>query len=528
MSIIYIALYRKYRPKVFEEVVGQEHITKTLKNQVKNSKIAHAYLFNGPRGTGKTSAAKILSRSVNCLSSNNGDPCNECEVCRGILDGSIMDVVEIDAASNNSVDNVRDIRDEIIYTPTKAKYKVYIIDEVHMLSTGAFNALLKTLEEPPSHIIFILATTEPHKLPATIVSRCQRFDFKKIPTYSISKRLEEVTKDVGAKVENRALDLIAHLSEGGMRDALSILDQSLSLGKDNITHQDILLMVGMVDNDIMLQLSEGLNKKDVRRCIEIINKVSEEGKDLNQFIVRMLNYYRNLLMTKVLDNVDNIVDISGEETEKLKSIVQNYTKEEIMNTIEILSGVLGEAKWSNYAKTLIEMAIIRLCNNTERIEVVYQEPVKTKEAPKKESEKAQEKVPEKETKREEKTKEEKPKNSLGGIAKEVSDNWSKILDDLRAKGIPPLRIQCLNNVIIKPLSENSVLCCFEHNADIHAKLIEDKKLVFDLTDSILKVVGKEIGIRFDSKKQVEKEQSEIDVFKAHVQKQGMEKLIKEI
>lgn len=532
----YIALYRRYRPKTFLEVVGQEHITKTLKNQVASNRVAHAYLFNGPRGTGKTSTAKILSRAINCLNPKDGEPCNECEVCTGILDGSIMDVSEIDAASNNSVDNVRDIREEVVYTPAKTKYKVYIIDEVHMLSTGAFNALLKTLEEPPSHVVFILATTEPHKLPATIISRCQRFDFKKIPSDVVFSRLKEVVGDVGAEAEDKALELIAHLSEGGMRDALSILDQSLSLANRKVTHDDILSIVGIVDTDILFDLSDSIKEKDTSSAIKIIDKVSKEGKDIGYFIVRLLSHFRNILMAKVLKSLDSIVDLSEENIERLKKTSEVYSQGEIINIINILSDTMNDAKRSAYPKILLETAVVKLCNTAteqgysdlvdriNKIERALRDGVKVTSQPQK---KEIVEVKSKEEKIIDEPKHEIKDATSESIAKEISKSWKSIIEDMKAKGFSPLKVQFLNNIAIKPFNDKVVMGHLEYKEDIIAKMIEEKHLVNELKDSMFKITGKEIDIRFDSKK-LEKEPPTLDNFKEMVAQRGMGGLINEV
>ena len=286
----YTALYRKFRPLNFSEMVGQEHITRTLRNQVIEQRVGHAYLFNGGRGTGKTSAAKILARAVNCLNPKDGEPCNECEICKAILSGSLTDVVEMDAASNNSVEDIRAIRDEVNFLPTRAKYRVYIIDEVHMLSTGAFNALLKTLEEPPEHVKFILATTEPQKLPATILSRCQRFDFKRISTQDIIKRLEIICKESNIQISKEALELIAILSEGAMRDAISILERCAAEQTEEINEDKVRDLVGIPKITYINKLAKGIINKEPEEAINIVNTILEEGKDIDNFLWELIKY----------------------------------------------------------------------------------------------------------------------------------------------------------------------------------------------------------------------------------------------
>ena len=292
----YTALYRKFRPVKFEELVGQEHITKTIKNQIISDRVGHAYLFNGGRGTGKTTIAKILARAVNCLNLQDGEPCNECEICKAALDGSLTDIVEMDAASNNSVEDVREIREAVNFLPTKAKYRVYIIDEVHMLSTGAFNALLKTLEEPPKHVKFLLATTEPQKIPATILSRCQRFDFKRISNEDIIKRLKIVCEESNIVISEEALNLIATLAEGGMRDALSILERCNQDGEDKIDENKIRDLVGIPQITYIKQIVESIINYDVDSSLKIVEEILKEGKDLNNLLCEryfIIQIYRN-------------------------------------------------------------------------------------------------------------------------------------------------------------------------------------------------------------------------------------------
>jgi DNA polymerase-3 subunit gamma/tau len=357
----YLALYRKWRPMVFEDVVEQEHVVKTLKNSINSGRIAHAYLFSGTRGTGKTTMAKIFSRAVNCINPKDGDPCNECEICKGILNGSLLDVIEIDAASNNGVDNVRELRDEVIYTPSKAKYKVYIIDEVHMLSTGAFNALLKTLEEPPSHVIFILATTEPHKLPATILSRCQRFDFRRITAVNIAKRIEYIAGESGIDINEEASRLIAKLSDGALRDAISILDQCISLGNKELTYEDVLNVVGLVTDTFIVEMVDDIKNRDVGKVLEAVDKLVMEGKDISQFVSELVIYYRNLLICSSVSNPKDIIDVQEDSLQKMKEQLNGLERFEIMSIIKELSSLEGALKWSAHPRILLEAALIKLC-----------------------------------------------------------------------------------------------------------------------------------------------------------------------
>ena len=355
----YTALYRKFRPTTFSEMVGQDHITKTLKNQIISGRVGHAYLFNGGRGTGKTSAAKILARTINCLNPKDGEPCNECEICKAILEGSLTDVVELDAASNNSVEDVRAIREEVNFLPTLAKYRVYIIDEVHMLSTGAFNALLKTLEEPPAHVKFILATTEPQKLPTTILSRCQRFDFKKIGPNDIIKRLKIVTDESSLKVTQEALNIIAVLSEGAMRDALSILERCVQDGIDEINEDNIKELVGIPKFTYINKIIKGILEYNVEEVLATVEEILNEGKDITNIIWEMIKYSKDILIYKTTNNLNLY---SKDEIEEIKKIAQNVTKEKLLNLICKLSELESDIKWSSQRTILFEAGLIKLCS----------------------------------------------------------------------------------------------------------------------------------------------------------------------
>ena len=355
----YTALYRKFRPLNFAEIVGQEHITRTLRNQIIADRVGHAYLFNGGRGTGKTSAAKVLARAINCLNPKDGEPCNECEICRGAINGSLTDIVEMDAASNNSVEDIRSIREEVNFLPTKAKYRVYIIDEVHMLSTGEFNALLKTLEEPPEHVKFILATTEPQKLPATILSRCQRFDFKRISNENIIKRLTTVCEKSNIEITKEALNIIAVLSEGAMRDALSILERCIQDGDNKIDEDKIKDLVGIPKITYIAKITEAIINYDVTQALENVDVVLTEGKDINNLVWELIKYVKDILVYKAAGKLELY---SEEEIEKIKEISEKVSKEDLIDIVYKLSELENEIKWSTQKTIMLQAGIIKLCS----------------------------------------------------------------------------------------------------------------------------------------------------------------------
>lgn len=354
----YTALYRKFRPLKFEDMVGQEHITKTIRNQIIAGRVGHAYLLNGGRGTGKTTTAKILARAVNCLNPQDGEPCNECEICKAALSGSLTDIVEMDAASNNSVDDIRAIRDEVNFLPTLAKYRVYIIDEVHMLSTGAFNALLKTLEEPPAHVKFILATTEPQKLPATILSRCQRFDFKKISNNDISKRLQYVCDESKIEITKEALNIISILAEGAMRDALSILERCLQEGSEKIDENLVKDLVGIPKLTFISQIVEAIVENDIEKTITTVEEVMQEGKDLTNLLWELIKYTKDILVWKTTSKLEIY---NQEELKQIEAISEKVSKERLLQMIYVLSELENDMKWSSQKAVLFEVAMIKLC-----------------------------------------------------------------------------------------------------------------------------------------------------------------------
>ncbi|WP_306010614.1 DNA polymerase III subunit gamma/tau [Bacillus sp. MMSF_3328] len=356
----YQALYRVWRPQQFIDVVGQEHVTKTLQNALLQQKTSHAYLFSGPRGTGKTSAAKILAKTVNCERAPISEPCNECDSCIGITNGSIPDVIEIDAASNNGVEEIRDIRDKVKYAPSAVKYKVYIVDEVHMLSIGAFNALLKTLEEPPKHVMFILATTEPHKIPLTIISRCQRFDFKRITAQSIVGRMKMIVDETGVQYEENALHIVARAAEGGMRDALSLLDQAISFSQDKVTAEDALTVTGAVSQGFLNKLSRNVMEKDAAGALEALETLLFQGKDPSRFIEDFILYYRDMLLYKAAPSLDESLERVMLD-EEFKALAEEIDPQQLYSLIEILNKAQQEMRWTNHPRIFLEVAIMKLC-----------------------------------------------------------------------------------------------------------------------------------------------------------------------
>ena len=357
----YTALYRKWRPTSVEEVRGQDHIVKTLKNQINSGRIGHAYLFCGTRGTGKTSIAKIFARAVNCEHPVDGSPCGECSMCRQIAEGASLNVVEIDAASNNGVENIRDIREQVQYPPTDGRYRVYIIDEVHMLSIGAFNALLKTLEEPPSYVIFILATTEVHKIPITILSRCQRYDFKRISIDTIAGRLAELTQAEQIDVDDRALRYVARAADGSMRDALSLLDQCVAFHfGEKLTYDNVLEVLGAVDNRVFSKLFQAVLASDTKACIREIEEMIIQGRDLSQLVNDFVWYMRNLLIAKTTDEPGDMLDMSEENLAVLKEEAAGVDTETLMRYIRIFSELSGQLRYASQKRILVEIAFIKL------------------------------------------------------------------------------------------------------------------------------------------------------------------------
>lgn len=358
----YTALYRKFRPDTFADVKGQDHIVTTLKNQIRANRIGHAYLFTGTRGTGKTTVAKIFAKTVNCENPGEDGPCGQCRICRAIAAGASMNVIEIDAASNNGVDNIREIVDEVSYSPAEGKYKVYIIDEVHMLSIGAFNALLKTLEEPPSYVIFILATTEVHKLPITILSRCQRYDFKRITIDIITERMRELILAENVEVEEKALRYIAKTADGSMRDALSLLDQCIAfhLGME-LTYDKVLDVLGAVDTQVFSRLLRCVLEREALGCVGLLEEIVMQGRDLTQFVVDFTWYLRNLMLAQASDDLEDVIDMSTDNLARLKEEAGLAKPDQVMRYIRIFSELSGQMRYASQKRILAEVALIKLC-----------------------------------------------------------------------------------------------------------------------------------------------------------------------
>ena len=484
----YTALYRKFRPLTFGEMVGQEHITRTLKNQIIAGRVGHAYLFNGGRGTGKTSAAKVLARAVNCLNPIDGEPCNECEICKAALSGSLTDIVEMDAASNNSVEDIRSIREEVNFLPTLAKYRVYIIDEVHMLSTGAFNALLKTLEEPPEHVKFILATTEPQKLPATILSRCQRFDFKKISNDNVIKRLEFVAKESNIQITKEALKLIAILSEGAMRDALSILERCLQDGDTNIDENKIKDLVGIPKLTYIHAIVKAFLEYNVEEAIKAVDVVLNEGKDLNNLLWEIIKYVKDILVYKATGKLEIY---SQNEIEEIKKLAEAVTKERLLYIITDLSKLENDMKWSSQKSILFQVEIIKLCS-----EEIIEEPTIKKSSSNQSKNLNKQVVQENKQKNEQKVKSVQQENLAQAITKfDPAKGWSNILNDLRQNG----KIMLYSNLLkAKPIELNDMTVGLSFPEGLNAfgkSILEKPENITELSRTFSMEYGKDMKVR---------------------------------
>jgi len=506
--VSYQALYRVWRPQNFHDVVGQEHITKTLQNAILENKISHAYLFTGPRGTGKTSAAKIFSKAVNCQNGPALEPCNECAICQGITNGSIPDVIEIDAASNNGVEEIRDIRDKVKYTPNVAKYKVYIIDEVHMLSIGAFNALLKTLEEPPQHVIFILATTEPHKIPLTIISRCQRFDFKRISAQNIAERMKFILNDYGYTYEEEALKIIANAAEGGMRDALSLLDQTISFSENQITVEDALTITGSVSQQVLNELANAIVERDTQTALTSLNTILASGKDSERLIEDLIQYYRDLLLYKN-SSISNLTFLHLEHEEEFSRIAKNYNQELIFKVIDQLNRTQQEMKFTNHPVIFLEVCFVQLCqlnpieqeNEINRLKAEIEElkeeinRIKELGLPERASspvEDRKEQRPVKSNKGSYKAPVGKIENVLSNATKQnlklIKEQWGNLIGKLKKS-----HSALLNDA--EPVAASSSGCIIKFKYEIHCQMAMNNAELINVTNQILsKITGQKTEI----------------------------------
>ncbi len=509
----YTALYRNFRPAKFEDMVGQDHITRTLRNQIMAGRVGHAYLFNGGRGTGKTTSAKILARAVNCLNPQQGEPCNECEICKEILNGSLTDVVEMDAASNNSVEDIRNIREEVNFLPTKAKYRVYIIDEVHMLSTGAFNALLKTLEEPPEHVKFILATTEPQKLPTTILSRCQRFDFKKISEQNIIKRLQFICDNAKIKIQDEALHIIAVLSEGHMRDAISILERCSQENVQEITVSDVKDLVGLPKLEFINKIARAIIEKDEISALQTIDDVINEGKDLYNFLWEVIKYFKDILVLKATNKLELY---SAEEIEEIKKLSDLSEEQFLLDTIYILSEIENDIKWSSQKTIMLQTGIIKACRKKafsnsgseeleKRLKILEEKLENLKLNPQslQTSRPVENKV---QITKSDKPKEENTKKEEY-IFGDVNTSWKKVMETLKTNGkirlytaLVNTRVNELNDMVWEIEFPNGL-------TSFNEKILQDSTNQKELVMQIFRATGKEVHLKYkDTKGKKEEKQ----------------------
>jgi DNA polymerase-3 subunit gamma/tau len=467
------ALYRRVRPEIFSEILGQEHIVKILKNQIVSGTVGHAYVFCGTRGTGKTTTARILAKGANCLKEQGNRPCGTCANCIDIRDGVFLDVIEIDAASNNGVENIRELRESVKYPPAAGRYKVYIIDEVHMLSTGAFNALLKTLEEPPEYVIFILATTEPHKLPATVLSRCMRLDFRRVPEAILVESMKDICAGLGVDVSENALGMIAAKSDGSVRDSLSLLDQCIAAGKNVVSREDVLDILGTKGEDTFIALSTMVEQGQIADILFFIDKMVQEGIDVRQLIRDWIGHYRNLMRIKFIDRPENILNISLENIERMKEQSDAIDMQTINRNILQLAQTASDARWSTQPRILLEICAVGLASKNEEADV---------QAKKRSQEVRKNKVERKATE---------PKKAVETKSSEsVDKKWSKVLEDgISQKGsLSILRNSC------RPIGLDDACLSLELRSDIAERYIKDN---MDLLSSLIKDhFGKILEIKY--------------------------------
>lgn len=514
----YQAIYRRWRPLVFDDVVGQKHITTTLKNQVMNSSCAHAYLFCGTRGTGKTSTAKILARAVNCLNPKGGNPCNECEICRGLLDESILDVIELDGASKNKVENIREIIDDVSFSPSTARKKVYIIDEVHMVTPQAFNALLKTLEEPPSHVMFILATTELNKVPITVLSRCQQFDFRRITNSDISGRMGEILTADGFTYEDAALSLIAELGDGSMRDSLSVLDKCIGAIDTHLSLDTVISVTGIADNEALYDLAYAVAMGDTATALTKIDEVIEKGKELSLFAERFIKYLRDILMIKITNKPEIFLNTSEENAKKIDDLSIEFSKERLLRSIDLMTAAYAATRASSFARTIYEMAVVKMCEpDTEdtaealrdRISVLEEKLAsgdftvveKVDDLPWKEDKPKAEKVePKKDTPKPKKEEKPAPTPVSDG---EVAGRWPEIINYIKSHGGMPIYPH-LSLVHAKEVSGK--LCVVFGDNALLSKSVVSKPSNLDLIKTAVKeVTGEDMEVACVTPKEIGEE-----------------------
>ncbi|NLW24827.1 MAG: DNA polymerase III subunit gamma/tau [Clostridia bacterium] len=496
----YIALYRAFRPQTFSEIVGQDHVSKTLKNALKSNRVAHAYLFCGPRGTGKTSSAKILAKAVNCLEPVDGEPCNMCPNCQAVNEGNFLDVLEIDAASNRGIDEIRDIRDKVKFAPSQGKFKVYIIDEVHMLTAEAFNALLKTLEEPPAHVIFILATTEPQKIPLTVLSRCQRFDFRKISTKEIREHLEEITNKEKITISPSALNIITRKANGGMRDAISILDQCIAFSGNNIENEDVEKVLGTLGEEQILEISTAILEGDLNRTLTLVNHYLQSGKDIKEIVQDLIEHFRELLLIKI-SPASELISLSPEILEKKKLQAEKLSVAQLGQFVLKLTEIEKELRWSSQPQILVEAGLVELILAKHSVTKpagagVSEEPRETKrnltqsvhKAPLKKSS-----GPTGETTGEKKTSSPPEKTKLTANISEIKKVWPNILEKVKQKRITTYAFL----VEAQPVSllDGELVLSFPQSHKFHrdkVQQLENKEL---LQAIIKEIAGLEVQIK---------------------------------
>jgi DNA polymerase-3 subunit gamma/tau len=505
--VSYQALYRTWRPQMFEDVVGQKHVTKTLQNALLQQKVSHAYLFSGPRGTGKTTIAKVFAKAVNCEQAPTAEPCNNCPSCLGITDGTIGDVLEIDAASNNGVDEIRDIRDKVKYAPSSVRYKVYIIDEVHMLSIGAFNALLKTLEEPPKHVIFILATTEPHKIPPTIISRCQRFEFRKISVQDIVERLTTVVHNEHITITDEALHIVARTAEGGMRDALSLLDQAISYSENEVTAEEVLTVTGSVSQQYLNQLVECIYDNNVAEALRIVNRMMNQGKDPLRFMEDFIYYFRDMLLYQTSSGLEDLLERVVVD-ESFRNFSEKIQADAIYDIIHTLSKSQQEMKWTNHPRIFLEVVMVKLCQQFslrggDRLEAVMQRLQEMEHALKELKRNgvavAPSSEPKKVAKPSAKTTVKLPIGRIHEVLKSATRKdleklkgaWGEVLDQLKARSKVAYAVLLEKSEPVAAAAGAYVLA-FEY--EIHCKMAGENQ---DGTDTVEQILYDLLGARFN-------------------------------